>query len=110
MNHEQFQRLRIWAGEAVSNLNAISFLEDYHGDKSRLRHIAEQLQDIVKELDDLFCMCGHKGPDRQGEHIGAEIPAPSHRLACTHPGCNCKGFGTLRAAVDFIMDERLGGP
>jgi hypothetical protein len=64
----------------------------------------------LADLQDVVCMCGHQGPDRKGEHVGAEIPAPSKRLACTHPGCNCKGFGNLQASVNFIMDERLGGP
>ena len=64
----------------------------------------------LEDLEEVMCMCGHQGPDRQGEHIGAEIPAPSKRLACTHEGCNCKGFGNLQASVNFIMDERLGGP
>jgi hypothetical protein len=57
-----------------------------------------------------LCLCGHPGPDREGTHVGEEIPAPSKRLACTHPGCRCKGFGTLEAARNFIMDERFGGP
>lgn len=64
----------------------------------------------LAEYEEIVCLCGHQGPDRQGEHTGSEIPAPSKRLACTHPGCNCKGFGNLQASVDFIMDTRLGGP
>lgn len=64
-----------------------------------------------KEIQPLIdvCLCGHQGPDRQGTHTGAEIPAPSKRLGCTYPGCNCKGYGTVKDAVEFITDESLGG-
>lgn len=64
----------------------------------------------VSHFQTMLCLCGHQGPDREGEHLGAEIPAPSRRLGCTHPGCNCKGFGSLQDAVNFITDERFGGP
>lgn len=63
----------------------------------------------LADYQDIVCLCGHPGPDRQGDHTGAQIPAPSKRLACIYEGCNCKGFGTLQASVDFIMDTRLGG-
>jgi hypothetical protein len=60
--------------------------------------------------DDPMCGCGHLGPDRQGEHTGAPWCELMKRATCTHPGCICKGFGNRRAALDFLMDERLGGP
>jgi hypothetical protein len=47
---EQFTRLRCWGGEAVNHLHSIADKPSYCGDKSRLRHIADQLHDILKEL------------------------------------------------------------
>jgi len=88
----------------VSDTASVTYSLGITGDKLALAKKA------LAEFEDIVCMCGHQGPDRQGEHIGSEIPAPSKRLACTHPGCNCKGFGNLKASVDFIMDTRLGGP
>ena len=71
---------------------------------------------MAEEKDDPnLCMCGHMGPDGQGAHTGPNW-GPIKRKTCVHPDClskkfgPCKGFGNLQSSVDFIMDERFGGP
>ena len=87
----------------VSNTASVTYQLGISGDKLAAAKKA------LADYEDIVCLCGHEGPDRQGEHVGPEIPAPSKRLGCTHPGCICKGFGTLQAAVNFITDTRVGG-
>ena len=61
-------------------------------------------------MEDIECMCGHKGPDREGEHTGVPYAAGMKRCTCVHPGCNCKGFATVEDVAGFMTDENLGGP
>ena len=69
----------------------------------------------VTEKDPL-CLCRHLGPDGEGDHTGPPWCEPMKRKTCVHPECQakkfgpCKGFGTLKSATDFIMDESFGGP
>jgi hypothetical protein len=68
------------------------------------------------KVDEAACLCGHPGPDGQGDHTGPPWCEPMKRKTCVHPDClakkfgPCKGFATIKDAVDFITDERLGGP